>query len=135
VRGNWGGVLWRLVFIGLCSAIVSFGVSFLVAAVLKVVAIPYLSTIISALVSVFVTSIAVTYNYSLYSNLKSLKGGAVVVPEKNDKKVMIFVAILGLVVFPGVLIANIYFVSRVTSNRAINYQPSQGSISYPVGHY
>lgn len=132
VRGHWGSVFWRLIFIGLCAALLSWGITFLVATMLKVVAIPYLSTIISVLVNAVVTSIAVAYAYSLYSNLKSLKGGSVVVPEKNDKKVMIFVAILGLIVIPGTIFLNLLLVSRIDSNTTVISLPPQANTGYPT---
>lgn len=135
VRGNWGGVLWRLIFVGLCSMIVSFGASFLIEAVLKSVAIPYLltivSTLINAVINAVITCFAVTYVYSLYSNLKSLKGGSVVVPEKNDKGVLILVAIIGLILIPGTILLNVFFLSfRSHNNKTVNYQPPQVNTGY-----
>jgi len=92
VKGKWGGVLWRLFFIGALSFIISL-VPVLIFGLLKI---PFGLEISMFIIGSFLTPLVMTYLFLIYSNLKALKGEIVFAPTRGQKAAFIFVAILGI---------------------------------------
>lgn len=92
VKGNWGGVLWRLSFMGVMSSIISL-VPIIIFSLLKI---PFGLEISRLVIGLFLTPLAATYSFLVYSNLKDLKGEIAFVPTVGKKAAFIFVGILGI---------------------------------------
>ena len=92
VKGKWGSVFWRLLFI--------YGISFiLIFTLLKI----FLGKEISNFViGLFLTPLVTIYLFLLYSHLKSLKGEFTFSPNSGKKASFIFVGILGLLFTFGI---------------------------------
>lgn len=104
VKGKWGGVLWRLFFIGALFLIISL-VPALIFGLLKI---PFVSEISSFIIGLFLTPLVMTYSFLVYSNLKALKGEIVFVPTRGKKAAFIFIAILGILIIPAILFSTVF---------------------------
>ncbi|MFA6553650.1 MAG: hypothetical protein WCT27_04445 [Patescibacteria group bacterium] len=97
VRGYWWAVLGRNLAIGILVSIplslISFGLTYIKAAVI--------SAIFDALALVLVLPFMLCYSYVVYTNLRSIKGSGMVVPQKKGG--IIVTAILGWVLIPLIL--------------------------------
>lgn len=104
VKGKWGGVLWRLFFIGALSLIISL-VPTLIFGLLKI---PFGSEISRFIIGLFLTPLVMTYSFLIYSNLKALKGEIAFAPTKGKKAAFIFIAILGILIIPAILFSTVF---------------------------
>ena len=103
VRGHWGGVFIRFLFLTLSSV----GVSFILEAALSSLGEPARQFFGGYIVSLFLPPFLISYSYLLYENLKELRGDFRFVPKK--KGLFIFFGILGVVFLLAVLTALLLF--------------------------
>lgn len=104
VKGNWGGVFWRFFFITAVSLIISL-VLVLIFSLLKI---PFGSAISRFIIGLFLTPLAMTYSFLVYSNLKALKGDIAFAPTGGEKTAFIFVGILGILLIPTILFSALF---------------------------
>lgn len=104
VKGNWGKVLWRFLFIGVLSFIIAL-VLFLNLTFLKI---PFGGEIGQLAIGLFLTPFATTYTFLMYNNLKALKGEFVFAPTGGRKTKFIIVGIIGFLFIPVVLLSIIF---------------------------
>jgi len=108
VRNRWTAVFWRIIFIGGLSIIFNFILSFL----LSVLHVP-LGTMIRNFISMLLMiPITMIYMFLLYDDLKSLRGKFIFAPAKRQKILLLFLVILGIVLYIIVGIA----VPKITDN-------------------
>lgn len=108
VKGKWGGVFWRLFFMGALSLIIS-SVLNLISWLLQI---PF-----GLIITLFWVPLAMTYSFLIYSNLKSLKGEIVFAPTSGEKVPFILVAIFGISVIFTMLFSVIFGVFGPVSAR------------------
>jgi competence protein ComGC len=108
VKGKWGGVFWRLFFMGVLSLIIS-SVLNLISWLLQI---PF-----GLIITLFWVPLAMTYSFLIYSNLKSLKGEIVFAPTSGEKVPFILVAIFGISVIFTMLFSVIFGVFGPVSAR------------------
>lgn len=93
VKGNWGKVLWRFLFIGGLAILAYLPTKIFDALHMTVVA-----DISGFIVSLFLIPLVLIYSFLIYSNLKTLKGEALFNPTKGKKVALIAIAVLGIFV-------------------------------------
>lgn len=103
VKGLWGAVLWRFLFIGLLTIIV-FIAAFLILMFLRI---PFVDSIINFAISLFLTPLFVAYQYSIYKKLKVLKGEFVFTPTSKSKIGYIVIGILGILIIPIIMFTTV----------------------------
>lgn len=69
VKGKWGGVFWRFLFIGFISFIISL-ILILIVSILKI---PFGDIIYRFAIGLFLTPLMITYSFLVYSDLKAFK--------------------------------------------------------------
>lgn len=104
VKGKWGSVFWRFLFIGGISLILSL-IPIIIFALLKI---PFGEEISRFVVGLFLTPLVMTYSFLVYSNLKALKGEFAFAPTGGKKASFILVGILGLLLIPGLLFSTVF---------------------------
>jgi hypothetical protein len=114
VKGKWGGVFWRFLFIGSISLIVSLA-PILIFSLLKI---PFGEGISRLIIGLFLTPLVMTYSFLVYSNLRALKGEFVFAPTGGKKATFIFIAILGLLVILGILFSTVFLSLGSTREKA-----------------
>jgi len=72
VKGRWGGVFWRFLFIGALSIILSQ----ILALVFAFLPSSFKVGIIQLITGLFLTPLVMTYSFLVYSSLKALKNGS-----------------------------------------------------------
>lgn len=102
VRGKWGSVFWRFIFIGFISALLFFIVSLLLGLIFGDQIGGSISSIVTAL---FITPLATTYSFLIYSNLKALKGETAFTPTGRQKTTFLVVGIVGFLIIPAMLLS------------------------------
>lgn len=93
VKGNWDGVFWRFFFMAIIGLLL-YLVPFFVFASLDI---PLASAISRWVVGLFLTPLAMTYSFLVYSHLRALKGDVPFAPTKGTKTAFISVAIFGII--------------------------------------
>jgi competence protein ComGC len=96
VRGKWFSVFWRFFFFGVIAAIPGI--------VFKFVNIPFSKEI----VELFLTPLAMSYGFLVYSNLKAVKGEMAFAPTKGRKAVFIVIGILGILIILAILLSPVF---------------------------
>jgi len=104
VKGKWGSVFWRFLFIGGISLILSL-IPIIIFALLKI---PFGEEVSRFVVGLFLTPLVMTYSFLVYSNLKTLKGEFVFAPTGGKKASFILVGILGFLLIPGILFSTVF---------------------------
>jgi len=104
VKDKWGGVFWRLFFIGAMSLII-YLVPILIFSFLKI---PFGEEIIRFIIVLFLTPLIVTYGFLVYSNLRVIKGEVAFTPTKGKKATFIVIGILGILIIPAILFSTIF---------------------------
>ncbi len=131
VDAKWGGVAWRLIFIGivfwLITVLISFGIV-LVMSVLKFIPFVFGPQIIEIILGTVLTPLFVLYLFFLYKNLKELKGEMVFAPSKGQRVGFSLVGILGFLLIPIVIFALVYF-TRMASRSLFGVQEQQFNAS------
>jgi len=105
VRGNWGEVFLRFLFIGGIFLIVSF----ILLIIVYLFRIPYGEGIIRIVIGFFAIPLAMTYSFLIYRDLKRLKGEITLPPNGGKKTAFILAAILGLLIIPLILSSLAFF--------------------------
>lgn len=106
VKGKFGSVAWRLLFMGALSLIISLVPTL----IFYFVKIPYGLDISKFIIGLFLTPLVITYSFLVYSNLKAMKGEVVFTPTGKKKAGFILIAILGILVVP-IILSSIVFSS------------------------
>ncbi|HUS59895.1 MAG TPA: hypothetical protein VMX76_00705 [Nevskiaceae bacterium] len=96
VKGKWGGVFWRFLFIGLFALIV-YGVPTFILEQLNVPSLVGKAT--GNIISFFLAPFVVTYLFLIYKNLKSIKGEFEFLPSRKSKVLLGLVAFMPFVIF------------------------------------
>lgn len=99
VKGKWGGVFWRFLFIGVLSIIISL----LPPLIFSLLKIPLGSGISRFVIGLFLPPFIITYLFLIYSNLKALKGETIFTPTGGKKAIFILTGILGILIIPTIL--------------------------------
>lgn len=119
IKGNWWGVLWRFLFIGILSFIVILvfviPIFIILPHFLGEITTEIIWQIINVILQIFLTPLIMIYCFSVYNNLKNLKGEIAVAPNKDQKITFISVGILGIL---GILamIGFFYFIATAGFN-------------------
>lgn len=104
VRGYWGSVLWRLLFLALFSLILYFVPAFL----LNLLKTSIASSIYSFAISLFLPPFAAIYSFLIYGHLKNIKKNLVFDSKGSTKVAFIFTGIIGLLIIPAISFFTIY---------------------------
>ena len=101
VKGRWGSVFWRILFIGLFSLLLSFVSIF----IFKFLKIPFAREINQFVMGLILTPLVMIYSFLVYKNLKVLKGEFVFSPIRGKKANLFLVisifASFGIGIFIG----------------------------------
>ncbi|MBI5187560.1 MAG: pilus assembly protein PilP [Nitrospirae bacterium] len=95
VKGRWGSVFWRFLFIVLISMIIMIILS-VPAIIFGLLRIPFVGDIINSIIPIFLTPLVMMYSFLVYRDLKSLKGEFPFTPSGRTKAGFIFTGIMGL---------------------------------------
>lgn len=116
VKGKWGGVFWRLLFIAVLNVVISW-VPTLIFNFLKV---PIGREIGGFVIGLFLTPLSITYMYIVYSKLKAVKGEVVFAPTGRQKATLIIAGILGMLVIPVLLFLTIFMIFVSSKGQALD---------------
>lgn len=97
VKGHWGGVFWRLIFIWALYLIIYF----IPVLILELIDVPFGEQISQFVVGLLLGPLTTIYLFLVYSNLKSIKGEIAFAPARRQRLTYIFVAVLGLLLIPA----------------------------------
>ena len=104
VKGKWGSIFWRFLFIGIISIIISL----VPALIFDFLKIPFGSQFSRLVIGLFLTPLVMSYSFLVYSNLKAVKGEVAFAPTGGKKATFIFVGILGILVIPAILFSTVF---------------------------
>ncbi|MDI6602948.1 MAG: hypothetical protein QME57_02385, partial [Patescibacteria group bacterium] len=104
VRGKWGGVFWRFLFLGVLLLTIAL-IPILIFGLLKI---PFGEEISRFVIGVFLTPLIMTYGFLVYSNLKALKGEIAFAPTGGQKAKFIVVGIIGLLLILAILFSPVF---------------------------
>lgn len=113
VKGHWGGVWWRLIFISGLNIVIYI----IPAIILGLIKIPFGEQISQFVVGLLLGPLATIYLFLVYSNLKSIKGEVAFVPARSKRLTYIFIAVLGLLLIPAM-----FFVITFASLNSTRYK-------------
>ncbi len=118
VRGKWGSMFWRLIFINLYFLIMVIAIIIpfsIIAALIGGAFIGAVNIIMQLIVYFVIAPLAITYLFLVYKNFRDAKPNLVFSPTKKQKNTFFFIAMLG----PIIAIAIIAYVTiRVGTYRA-----------------
>jgi len=100
VKGRWGGVFWRLLFIG----VLTFVITLVLGYILGLLNISLITKNSGLIVGLFLAPLAMAYSFSVYSNLRSLRGEIASAPAEGKGKSFIFIGILGVLIIPAIML-------------------------------
>lgn len=109
VKGYWGAVFWRMIFLVLMMVIISIGLT----TIFSLAKISSVGSIANMVVNIFLMPLIFIYYYLIYEKLKSLKGDLVFSPTSGQKNALTVVAIVGALIIPLIL-GSIIFASLDT---------------------
>jgi len=104
VKGKWGSIFWRFLFIGIISIIISL-VPALIFGFFKI---PLGAQISRLVIGLFLIPLVMSYSFLVYSNLKAVKGEVAFAPTGGKKATFIFVGILGILIIPAILFSTVF---------------------------
>ncbi len=140
-RGHWWGIFWRLLmlsgsFLILLSPIIFFALLFpgfsamtLTTASAGMLVVFLLVSFVMLLAFLFPTFMQV-YMFSMYQNLKAMKGDFIFEPKKARKTKYIIIAILGALLIP--IMASVLLVSLKSAREKANLM-KQEQVGSPLG--
>jgi len=114
VKGHWGGVFWRLIFMSALYLIIYF----IPVIILDFIEIPLAEQISQFIVGLFLAPLFTIYLFLVYSNLKAIKDEFVSAPTRGKRLPYVFIAILGFLVIPAMLFATVFFSLNTARYRA-----------------
>ena len=103
IRGNWGAVLGRYLFIGLIALVFFFApmsIFMILAAFVKIPFREEITQIITMAVNLFWAPLMTVYSFLIYERLKTAKNQLVFTPTKGKKVGFILLAIFGFLIVP-----------------------------------
>lgn len=106
VKGQWGGVFRLFFFIAVLNVVISLILTF----VFSFLKVPFGKEIGGFVIGLFLTPLAMTYMFLVYSNLKAVKGQIAFAPTKRQKAILIIAGILGMLVIPVLLFLTIFMI-------------------------
>lgn len=109
VKGYWGAVFWRIIYLIVIMTVISIGLS----TIFSIARIPAVGSIANMILNIFLTPLFFIYYYLVYEKLKSLKGDLVFSPTSGQKNALTVVAIVGALIIPLIL-GSIIFASLDT---------------------
>lgn len=116
VKGKWGGVFWRLLFIAVLNVVISW-IPTLIFNFLKV---PIGREIGGFVIGLFLTPLSITYMYIVYSKLKAVKGEVVFAPTGRQKATLIIAGIFGFLVICVLLFFTIFMILISSKGKALD---------------
>lgn len=116
VRGNWGKVAWRYLFISILSLIVA--IPMFVAATVDA---PVIELTIRLAIYLFWLPIVAIYSFLIYTHLKVAKGEFSFSPSGKKKAFLIITGVIGFLIIPAIIFAT-FFSFRWAGQRAFDAQ-------------
>lgn len=98
VRGKWGSIFWRFLFINGLSLVASAPIF-----IFSFLKIPFTEEASRFIIGLFLTPLVTTYSFLIYSNLRALKGEIVFASAKGKKVALILISIIGILIIPAIL--------------------------------
>lgn len=99
VKGYWGAVFWRIIYLVVIMIVISIGLS----TIFSIARIPAMGSIANMILNIFLTPLFFIYYYLVYEKLKLLKGDLSFSPTSGQKTALTIVAIVGALIIPLIL--------------------------------
>lgn len=100
IRGKWGSVFWRLLFMGIIFLTICF---------ILMIIFHSLSGILTPILSFLLSPLIMTYYFLVYKKVKALKGEFVFTPTRKKKLPFIFIGILGIILLISIIFSSLSF--------------------------